>query len=63
MKVRIEIEADNAAFEGLHGGDEVRRILKEGGKTLGAMLKDGHQVNLRDINGNKVGMIIVSDER
>jgi hypothetical protein len=57
MKLLIEIDLDNAAFEKDNGVDEVERILTK------LMDRDyptipqpsGWTCNLRDINGNTVG--------
>jgi hypothetical protein len=59
MKIHIEIETDNAAFEGGNAGREVSRILRE----LATKLEDWPGENewaigLRDFNGNKVGQAI-----
>jgi hypothetical protein len=57
MKFIVEIDCDNAAFE----GDpmwEVARILKEQATKLERWLGDAEPVlkdTLKDINGNKVG--------
>lgn len=53
MKLRIEIEMDNAAFE--HDpGVELARILREYAKRVA---QDGAWLTayFRDVNGNKVG--------
>lgn len=57
MKVLIEIDCDNAAFEP-DWQDEVSRILKELAYKLRRVgLPEG--LNLHDINGNKVGQMRV----
>ncbi len=63
MKITIEINADNAAFEGADCGPELARILA----TLARRLKDldaegvaDADERLRDLNGNTVGHFIVT---
>lgn len=51
MKFTLEIECDNAAFDGGRK-HEVARILKELAKRIGEVKPD---TRLRDINGNTVG--------
>ena len=61
MKVIIEIECDNAAFDSWPGG-EVKRILNGIIPKLDDCkleMLDGSK--LRDINGNTVGKLIVKD--
>lgn len=58
MKITIEIETDNAAFEE-NAGCEVKRILQ----TLIKRIEDwpgqnAFEIGLRDINGNKVGSAV-----
>lgn len=65
MKLKIEIEMDNAAFgeSKYEAGEEASRILgaqvidrlEEGGKGF----EVGTTYNLRDINGNHVGTFVV----
>ena len=56
--IRIEINTDNAAFDGSHVGAEVVRILRDLATTIE---EDGlyyqHEEDIRDINGNIVGSI------
>lgn len=54
MKLTITIEMDNAAFEPCNG-EEARRILGELANAMPFTLSPGMDLNLRDINGNKVG--------
>lgn len=58
-KFTIEIETDNAAFEG-NGFDEIARILEVEARRLrhwARSLDDAEwHSQLRDINGNKVGL-------
>lgn len=55
MKLKIEIQMDNAAFadDGNEGRDETARLLK----VVAAKLEAGSEsrAGLYDINGNKVG--------
>jgi hypothetical protein len=61
MKVKIEIDCDNAAFDGNWTG-EVQRILR--GITSGRLLsvEDFGPANLRDSNGNTVGQMEVTND-
>ncbi len=52
-KVKISIECDNAAFDGLGLYSEVSRILLEIGNTAKTYIPN--ERILKDINGNKVG--------
>ena len=52
MKLGIEINLDNAAFD-TYPGDEVGRILKKYAQSI-SVLSDLDK-KLRDINGNTVG--------
>ena len=56
MTLKIEIDLDNAAFEP-DAGSEVARILRAlADKVSGCHLTvAGGAINLRDINGNRVG--------
>lgn len=68
MKLIVEIEMDNAAFDPEEGGRgfETGRILKNLGKDIeGGMLHlddAGDETGLRDINGNRVGVAKVVEE-
>lgn len=61
IKYGVQIDCGNAAFDEDQLGIELARILRaeadrlecESGSTCGAMIT--RSVNLRDINGNKVG--------
>lgn len=66
MKVKIEINCDNAAFHWGNGevrsrnsiatGDELARILQElANKIKNQEISVGDSYSLRDINGNRVG--------
>lgn len=64
MKVTIEIDCGNSAFDFDNGGaaPEVARILKK----LGERIQDDYnlpdyELGLYDINGNKVGKFEVED--
>lgn len=61
MKLVIEINMDNAAFE-RHPASEVIRILgyAVGRLAFGADAPD--DVKLRDINGNTVGFAHITDD-
>lgn len=64
MKFTLEISMDNAAFENREGG-EVNRILEvlrqEIFREFPSLLP-GTTINLRDINGNKVGLAEVRED-
>tara|TARA_R100001082_G_scaffold100912_1_gene70253 strand:- start:366 stop:596 length:231 start_codon:yes stop_codon:yes gene_type:complete len=66
MKLTIEIEMDNAAFDGGMSGYEVARILtKLASKSHDTSLEvdycgEGEQP-IRDSNGNKCGHWIITD--
>ncbi len=70
MRVTVTIDTDGAAFDNGGGGDwghEVRRILHTAGDILSAMESqdveaNGKLVNLRDINGNSVGEVTLTDD-
>lgn len=63
MTLKIEIEMDNAAFEEDPQG-EPARILRHAANVIGAgnmgMVAEAN-MNLRDINGNKVGQAEVTE--
>lgn len=58
MKLRIEIELNNAAFEPVT--DEVTRILKEYAATVEGGSPLTLNRSLQDVNGNRVGTAKVS---
>ena len=57
MKITIEINMDNAAFE---DEGEVKRILNDMTRKMDDIVRPGDGGNLRDINGNTVGKWIVT---
>ena len=64
MDITITINCDNAAFEDDNGGPEVARILRE----LAEACADGCGPpnlggSIRDINGNTVGQVTVTQAR
>ena len=62
MKVHVEIDCDNAAFgEGYHG-QEVARILREVADRQDAVDIEFYEGKVRDINGNTVGRVWVTDK-
>ena len=64
MKLTIEIEMDNDAFESNGNGAEAARILKDLWDDIDCFdLSDGDGGILRDINGNKVGFWKVTEEK
>lgn len=63
MKLRIEIELDNAAFEGDYGPSEVEGVLNDVVSRLPAPLRHtGRKLNLHDSNGNHVGYAEIVEE-
>lgn len=64
MKVTIEINCDNAAFED-DPSLEVARILKDVCKKIDGHpnFSDGFSTALFDINGNEVGYLSVKEEQ
>lgn len=52
MKINIEINCDNAAFESDFGETEIVRILRHAANKIE---KGDENFRLFDINGNKVG--------
>lgn len=64
MKVKIEINTDNAAFEGPWWGFELVRILDKLENRLLSCTGNpgpGWVVVLRDSNGNRVGTLTVEE--
>lgn len=58
--IKIEIETDNAAFEGDDRIPEIVRILRAlAGDLEGERIPtgEGFRVPLRDVNGNRVGWV------
>ena len=56
MKLKVEIEMDNAAFSENGSGTEVARILQALAKKVdGQDLDESFGTRLMDVNGNKVG--------
>lgn len=58
MKLTLEIDSDNAAFQDGNAGSETARILRK----VAAQLEDWPGANeftigLRDVNGNKCGSV------
>ncbi len=65
MKVTIEIECDNAAFDP-DPAQELGRILRDTGALLqdqgvDGMPRPGDSRPIRDINGNTVGSLTVNE--
>lgn len=64
MRLNITIDMDNAAFE---DPGEVGRILKTAAKKIEVFnpldgLEDDEVFNLRDINGNTVGRVTLTND-
>jgi hypothetical protein len=63
MKLKIEIELDNAAFEGESGPEEIAWILAGIADRLPAPLTETTRgIILRDSNGNTVGSAWIEQE-
>lgn len=65
MHCKIEIKMDNAAFDWpSYGGLELARILREASKRAESLEFTLGQDSwpLRDINGNKVGQVIIEED-
>ena len=63
MKILIEIDLDNAAFDEEKEVAEAQRILTNLGKRIDTGGYFSSNKNLRDINGNTVGSFkLVDDE-
>lgn len=62
MKITIEIDCGNAAFDEDAGGpgEEVSRILNKAAKRLRE--HGPHSFGLMDFNGNNVGSVSVEDD-
>ena len=61
MKLKIEIDMNNAAFEDAGSGVEVARILREiADRNENAIFQVGDGFNLKDINGNRTGYLKVT---
>lgn len=59
MRLTIVIDMDNAAFEEPGRSAEVTEILKAVVKKLSLYRAD--KINLRDVNGNRVGFAETTD--
>jgi hypothetical protein len=55
MKIKIEIDLDNDAFQDDDGPDELARILQDLAQRLPCPLATSGPFNLHDMNGNHVG--------
>ncbi len=57
MKIKIEIETGNAAFEDDLEGELTRVIDQASDKVLALVEAGNHSTSLFDINGNRVGSV------
>ena len=57
-RITISFNTDNAAFE--DNPNEVQRILKDIGESIDHNTPD--QITLLDLNGNNVGLCVISDD-
>ena len=57
-RITISFNTDNAAFK--ENPDEVQRILKRIGESIDHNTPD--QITLLDLNGNNVGLCVISDD-
>lgn len=63
MKLTIQINLGNAAFEGESGPEEVARILKHAAEYVRSTgLCRGDEKRLLDVNGNHVGTLKLSPD-
>jgi hypothetical protein len=63
MTLRLEIETTNAAFDGEAFGPELARILRELADDIETdQMGPGDEVNLYDVNGNRVGTAWLGEE-
>jgi len=66
MKAHIEIKMDNAVFEDAGHSHELARMLRELANRLerddklAELCQHGGRHNLRDVNGNTVGKLVVT---
>ena len=60
MKLTIEFDIDNAAFDDDEGRPEIARILKKLAKELIEGLLPSEGILIHDLNGQKVGSLYVS---
>ena len=63
-KVIIEIETDNAAFEGFGKEGEIARILRDLAQRfeMSDIAKGLHPVRISDINGNAIGEVTIEEK-
>jgi hypothetical protein len=61
MKIVIEFDTENAAFEDDRYA-EVNRILNNANKRIMQCLDDGNDIRvpIKDINGNRVGILEIN---
>tara|TARA_R100001440_G_scaffold72482_1_gene96416 strand:+ start:127 stop:309 length:183 start_codon:yes stop_codon:yes gene_type:complete len=57
-RITISFNTDNAAFE--DNPNEVQRILKRIGESIDH--NTPNQITLLDLNGNSVGLCVISDD-
>jgi hypothetical protein len=64
MKLRIEIDMDNAAFAEISPGHEAARVLERAARIAAETpaLDPLGSWRLRDSNGNQVGHLTISEE-
>lgn len=63
MQITITINTDNAAFEGISGPTEARKILERVAERIGesdVLVIDDWK--LRDSNGNTVGSVAITED-
>ena len=61
MKVSIEFDCDNDAFQGRMLQGEVLKILYQAQKKIGEMYPKDGAAKLLDSNGNTVGKVVLTD--
>lgn len=61
MKLKIEIELDNAAFDYPYIEPEVKRILEDLSERID-YISERNELVILDINGNKVGIAEIKED-
>lgn len=61
MKIKIQIDCDNAAFDA-PTDFEIARILREIADQAEDHGVDGIKVIIRDVNGNQVGTVVIVED-
>lgn len=67
IKINIEIDPSNDAFDDFHGA-EIRRVIRNVADRIGLQVTDSREVepgeaSIMDVNGNSIGRWTVSVEK